>query len=149
MNRATTSGSGRLPTTTLGYTAGNDSISVRNLAATSNSLRVVASKRVAIFGFAAGVGRDQIENTAGVEAVVNETVLNQQTRALVSLFGLRNAVTRNSAFANVSLGLGLARLVAEFGWSGAGNADPTTNTFGGRAANEGYRFGSLGLTVRF
>ncbi|MFN9795529.1 MAG: hypothetical protein ACK57A_04525 [Gemmatimonas sp.] len=139
----------RLPTTALGYTAGNDSISVRNLAATSNSLRVVASKRVAIFGFAAGVGRDQIENTAGVEAVVNETVLNQQTRALVSLFGLRNAVTRNSAFANVSLGLGLARLVAEFGWSGAGNADPTTNTFGGRAANEGYRFGSLGLTVRF
>ncbi|MCZ8204542.1 hypothetical protein [Gemmatimonas sp.] len=139
----------RLPTTSLGYTAGNDSITVRNLAATSNSLRVVVSKRVTIFGFAAGVGRDQIENTAGMEAVVNETVLNQQTRALVSLFGLRNTVTRKSAFANVSLGLGLARLVAEFGWSGAGDADPTTNTFGGRAANEGYRFGSLGLTVRF
>lgn len=139
----------KLPTTTLGYTAGNDSISVRNLAVTSNSLRVVASKRVALFGLAAGVGRDQLENTAGVDAVVNEPVLNQQTRALVSLFGLRNAVTRNTAFVNVSLGLSIARIVGEFGWSAAGAEDPTINTFDGRQANEGYRYGSLGLTVRF
>lgn len=139
----------KLPTTTLGYTAGNDSITVRNLAATSNSLRVVASKRVALFGLAAGVGRDQLENTAGVDAVVNEPVLNQQTRALVSLSGLRNAVTRNTAFVNVSLGLSIARIVGEFGWSAAGEADPTINAFDGRQANEGYRYGSLGLTVRF
>lgn len=139
----------KLPTTSLGYLAGNDSISVRNLAATSNSLRLVASKRVAIFGVAAGVGRDQMVNTAGVEAVVNETVLNQTTRASVTLTGLRNEVTRNTAFVNLSLGLGVARLVGEYGWSGAGDADPTTNTFDGRSANEGYRYGSLGLTVRF
>lgn len=139
----------KLPTTSLGYVAGNDSISVRDLAATSNSLRLVASKRVAIFGFAAGVGRDQLVNTAGVEAVVNETVLNQQARANVTLTGLRNEVTRNTAFVNLSLGLGVARVVGEYGWSGAGDADPTTNTFDGRSANEGYRYGSLGITVRF
>lgn len=139
----------KLPTTSLGYVAGNDSITVRNLAATSNSLRLVASKRIAIFGFAAGVGRDDIENTAGVDAVVNETVLNQQARALVSLSGLRNKVTRNTAFVNASLGLKIARIVGEFGYSAAGEKDPTTNTFDGRAANEGYRYGSLGITVRF
>lgn len=139
----------KLPTTTLGYASGNDSISVRNLASTSNSLRLVASKRIAIFGFAAGIGRDEIENTAGVEAVVNESVLNQQARALVTLTGLRNTITRNTAFVNASLGLRMARLVGEFGWSGSGKADPTTNTFGDRSANEGYRYGSLGITVRF
>jgi hypothetical protein len=139
----------KLPTTSLGYASTNDSISVRNLAATSNSLRVVVSKRIALFGLAAGVGRDEMEHTAGVNAVVTETVGTTTTRAAVQLSDLRNTVTRSTAFVNASLGLSIARLVGEFGWSAAGTADPTTNSFGGRAANEGYRYGSLGLTVRF
>lgn len=139
----------KLPTTSLGYVAGNDSITVSNLAATSNSLRLVVSKRVAIFGLAAGVGRDQMENSAGVDAVVYETVLGQAASARVQLSDLRNAVTRNTAFVNLSVGLRMARLVGEFGWSASGESDPTTNTFDGRAANEGYRYGSLGLSVRF
>lgn len=139
----------KLPTTTLGYVSGNDSITVSNLAATSNSLRLVISKRVAIFGFAGGVGRDQLENTAGVTAVVNETVLGQSAQARVALSGLRNAVTRNTAFVNLSLGLRMARLVGELGWSAEGKDDPTTNTFDGKRANGGYRYGSLGVTVRF
>ena len=139
----------KMPTTSLRYVAGNDSITVSNLAATANSLRLVVSKRVAIFGIAGGVGRDQFENTAGVEAVVNEAVLGQTASARVQLSGLRNAVTRNTAFVNLSLGLGIARLVGEVGWSAAGQSDPTTNTFDDRLANEGYRYGSLGLTVRF
>ncbi|GAB1341534.1 hypothetical protein [Gemmatimonas sp.] len=139
----------KLPTTTLGYVAGNDSITVSNLAATSNSLRLVVSKRVAIFGLAGGVGRDQIENTAGVSAVVNETVLGQPAQARVALSGLRNAVTRNTAFVNLSLGLRMARVVGEFGWAAAGKSDPTTNSFDGKLANGSYRYGSLGITVRF
>lgn len=139
----------KLPTTTLGYASGNDSISVSNLAATSNSLRLVVSKRVAIFGVAAGVGRDQMESTAGVDAAVNETVLNVPNRAAIRLSDLRNAVTRNTAFVNASLGLSILRLVGEYGYSAAGETDPTTNTFDGRKANEGYRYGSLGITVRF
>lgn len=139
----------KLPTTTLGYVAGNDSITVSNLAATSNSLRLVVSKRVAIFGFAGGVGRDQMENTAGVSAVVNETVLGQQAQARVALSGLRNAVTRNTAFVNLSLGLRMARVVGELGWAAAGEPDPTTNSFDGKLANDSYRYGSLGITVRF
>ncbi|AMW04780.1 hypothetical protein [Gemmatimonas phototrophica] len=139
----------KLPTVSLGYASSNDTISVRNLAATSNSLRIVASKRVAIFGLAAGVGRDQLENTAGVEAVVNETVLGVPQRGQVTLNALRQTTTRNTAFVNASVGLLLARLVGEIGWAAAGDSDPTTNTFDGRAANAGYRYGSLGVTVRF
>ena len=138
-----------LPTTTLGYVTGNDSLTVANLAATSNSLRLVVSKRVAVFGFAAGVGRDELENTASVQGVVNETLLNQPVRAQVSLSALRNTVTRNTAFVNASLGLWIARLVGEIGWSGKGEADPTLNTFDGRKANDGYRYGSIGVLVRF
>jgi hypothetical protein len=108
------------------------------------SLRLFASAREA-----AGIGRDEIENTAGVSAVVNESVQGVPQRGQVQLFDLRNSVTRNTAFVNASLGLLAARIVGELGWSAAGDKDPTTNTFGGRAANEGYRFGSLGLTVRF
>lgn len=139
----------KLPTVSLGYASNNDTISVRNLAATSNSLRLVASKRIAVFGFAAGVGRDQIVNTAGVEAVVNETVLGVSQRGIVRLTDLRNEVTRNTAFVNASIGLLAARIVGELGWSAAGDKDPTLNTFDGRSANEGYRYGSLGVTIRF
>jgi hypothetical protein len=109
----------------------------------------VASKRIALFGLAVGVGRDQLENTAAVEAVVNETVGTVPSRALVLLAPLRNEVTRNTAFANLSLSLLIARVVGEFGWSAAGDADPMTNVFGGRQANDGYRYGSLGITIRF
>jgi hypothetical protein len=139
----------KLPTVSLGYASSNDTISVRNLAATSNSLRIVASKRIAIFGLAAGVGRDQLENTAGVEAIVNETVLGVPQRGQVTLNGLRQTTTRNTAFVNASVGLLMARLVGEIGWAAAGDSDPTTNTFDGRSANEGYRYGSLGITIRF
>jgi hypothetical protein len=139
----------KLPTVSLGYASNNDTITVRNLAATSNSLRLVASKRIALFGFAAGIGRDQLENSAGVEAVVNETAFGVPQRALVQLVNLRNEVTRTTAFVNASIGVFAARIVGEFGWSAAGDTDPTTNTFDGRLANEGYRFGSLGVTIRF
>lgn len=139
----------KLPTTTLGYASGNDSISVQHLAATSNSLRLVASKRVFIVGLAAGVGRDQFDNTAGVQAVVNEDGAGAPTRGVIRLTGLRHTVARNTGFVNASLGVRLARLVGELGYSAAGESDPTTNSFGGRRANEGYRYGSLGLTVRF
>lgn len=139
----------KLPTVSLGYVSANDSITVGNLATTSNSFRVVASKRVAIFGIAIGAGRDDIESTARVQAAVNETVLGVPRRLDVVIPDLRNSVSRNTVFANVSFALLMARLVAEAGWSSAGEADPLVNTFDSRVANDGYRYGSLGLTVRF
>ncbi len=137
------------PTVDLTYTPGNDTLRVSDTDVKSNSIRVVASKRLAIFGVAVGVGRDDIEGRSSVNAVVNESVLGAPRRATVSVPILAEKITRNSAFVNASLNLIFARLVGEYGWSNAGDARGTLNTFGGRKANEGYRYGSIGLTTRF
>jgi hypothetical protein len=139
----------KLPTVNLGYTPSNDSLTVQDMSVTSNTIRLVASKRILIVGIAAGVGRDKIEGSASMRAAVNETVLGTNQRTTVTLSNLRSKVTRNTAFVNASFGLLVARIVGEFGWSSAGTIEQTVNQFGGRQANEGYRYGSVGVTVRF
>jgi hypothetical protein len=39
-------------------------------------------------------------------------------------------------------------MVGEYGWSSAGTVVQTVNQFGGRKADEGYRYGSLGIALR-
>jgi hypothetical protein len=138
-----------MPTVDLGYRANNDTLTVSGTSVTSNAIRIVASKRVALFGIAAGVGRDAIEGSASMRAAVNETLLGVNQRFSVLLPDLRYSTTRNTAFVNGSLGLGIARLVGEYGWSSQGTIRETLNQFGGRKADEGYRYGSLGLAFRF
>ncbi len=140
----------RLPTLDVGYTPMDDTLQLSNTAVTANSLRITVSKRVVLLGLAAGVGRDHIDATSGLTATVNDvTAPAGQRRAVIVLPSLSQKVTRSSAFVNASLGLIVARVVAEFGWSSAGDVRQTVNTFGGRKANEGYRYASLGVTARF
>lgn len=139
----------KLPTVTLDYRSGDDSLAVQDLAAAATTYRLVASKRFTLLGLAAGVGRDNIESTASMRGVVNERVGGVPGRYVVSIFGLRNDVSRNTAFLNASFGLSITRIVAEYGWSSAGTIEQTVNQFGGKRANDGYRYGSLGVTVRF
>lgn len=139
----------KLPTVTLDYLPGNDSLTVSNLAVAANTFRLVASKRFTLLGLAAGIGRDEIESTAGMRGVVNEGIANAPVRSEVVLSGLRNDVSRNTAFVNASFGLSITRIVAEYGWSSAGTIEQTVNQFGGKRANDSYRYGSLGVTVRF
>jgi hypothetical protein len=139
----------KLPTVTLDYLPGNDSLTVSNLAVTANTYRLVASKRFTLLGLALGVGRDEIESTAGMRAAVNESVAGLPVRSQLTLDGLRNEVSRNTAFINASFGLSITRVVAEYGWSSAGTIEQTVNQFGGKRANDAYRYGSLGVTVRF
>lgn len=139
----------KLPTMNFGYGSVNDTLRVENFGLTSNSLRLVASKRILLFGIAGGVGRDQIEGTSSLRATVNEQGLGTSRLFNASLPDLRTTVTRNTAFVNASLNLVILRLVGEYGWSSAGERLNMVNTFGGRQANEGYRYGSVGLTVRF
>ena len=139
----------KMPTVDLGYMPNNDTLMVTGTSVTSNALRIVASKRVALFGIAAGVGRDQIEGSASMRTSVNETVLGANQRFLVELPDLRYTTTRSTAFVNASLSLLLARLVGEYGWSSEGTVLETLNQFGGRKADEGYRYGSLGIAFRF
>lgn len=140
----------RMPTLDFAYTPSDDTLQITNASVTSNSFRLTVSKRVVLFGLALGVGQDQIVGTSGVSAVVNEaTAPVGLRRAAVALPSLEDKVTRSTAFVNASLGLIVARIVAEFGWSSAGTVRQTVNTFGGRQANEGYRYGSIGITARF
>ena len=139
----------KLPKVDFGYTPGNDTLRVANASVRASSIRVVASKRLPLIGFAVGVGRDVMEGRSEINAVVNETVAGTAQRATVTLPLLAEKVTRNTAFANVSVSILITRLVAEVGWSAKGDARPTLNSFGGRQANEGYRYGSLGFTTRF
>lgn len=139
----------KVPTVAMGFATGNDTLSVDNVAVTSNALRVVASKRFLLVGLAAGVGRDAIDATAGVRGIVNETVAGAPQRAVVVLDGLRNQVTRSTAFVNASVSLLILRVVAEYGVSSAGAVPTVTNRFGNRTPNEGYRYGSIGVTMRF
>lgn len=138
----------KMPTVDFGYTPNNDTLTVTGTSVTSNAIRIVASKRFAFLGVAAGVGRDDIEGSASMRASVNETVLGTSQRFLVQLPDLRYTTTRNTAFVNASLGLGIARLVGEYGWSSEGTVRETVNQFGGRKADEGYRYGSLGIAFR-
>jgi hypothetical protein len=139
----------RVPSMQLRYTPADDSLLVDDGGITSRSVRVTMSKRFTFIGLAAGVGRDQLEATGAVRAVVNTPGAGAAERLELALPGLRDAVSRNTAFVNVALGYPMLRLVAEVGWSGAGDLRRTVNSFGARTANEGCRYGSLGLGVRF
>jgi len=139
----------KLPTVDFTYTPGNDTLQVTGTSVRSNSIRIVASKRLLLFGLAAGVGRDQISASSAVKAVINDAVSGGNQRGALSLPFLAEKVSRNNAFVNASFSVLVTRVVAEFGWSASGPARTLLNSFGGRSANEGYRYGSLGLTTRF
>lgn len=139
----------KLPTTGISYTAQNDTLALRDLSLTADGVRLVISKRFLILGLAGGIGRDRIEAQSSMNAAVNESVLGVNQRYAVSLADMRTKVERNTVFVNASFGVLAARVVGEFGWSSEGDAILAVNQFGGRKANEGYRYGSLGLTVRF
>jgi hypothetical protein len=139
----------KLPTMDFGYVSDNDELRVQDFSLTSDAIRVVASKRILFVGLAAGVGRDRIDGQSSLRATVNETVLGNPQQFTASLPALRTRTSRNTAFVNASLNLVLARLVAEYGWSTSGESLNTLNTFGTHQANEGYRYGSVGLSVRF
>ncbi len=139
----------QLPKTDFGYTPDNDTLLVSGTAVHTDALRLVVSKRIALFGLAGGIGQDRIEAESNMQAVVRENTTAGAVRQTVSLTGLRENTTRKTAFVNASFSLLVFRIVGEYGWSSAGSLRQTVNTFGGRSANEGYRYGSIGITARF
>ena len=136
----------KFPTSSFVYTPNNDTLTVKGASLSSSSMRLVAAKRFVFIGFAAGIGRDDIEANSEFAAVVND--LQPSSRLSVAIPAAHQKVTRNNAFANLSLGLPKAQLVLEYGWSSAGTIQKTVNTFGDRQANEGYRYASLGFGFR-
>lgn len=139
----------KVPTLDVDYAPSNDTVQARNIALTTESLRLVASKRFVFVGLAGGIGRDKINGTTDLRAIVNESVLGVTSRAAIAFPTLRETVTRNTAFVNVSFGLPVARIVVEYGRAGAGDVRSTVNSFGDRTPSSAYSYGSAGVTVRF
>lgn len=139
----------RLPTTTARYTSGNDSLGVLDTRVATTVFRVTAKKHFGLFGLGGGFGQDRHRTSTELEAIVNETVQGTPVRGIIRASDFDFTTTRSTVFANVSFGLPIAQLVLEVGQSRAGDLRQTTNTFGSRRANEAYRYGSLGLGLRF
>ncbi|MEP6764725.1 MAG: hypothetical protein ABJB66_10465 [Gemmatimonadaceae bacterium] len=136
----------KFPTSNFIYTPNNDTLSSTGTTLSSKSMRLVLAKRFVFIGFAAGIGRDEIEAKSEFSAVVND--LQPVSRLAIAIPLAQQKVRRSNVFGNLSFGLPTAQLVLEYGWSSAGTIQQTLNTFGDRKANEGYHYASLGFGFR-
>ena len=110
----------------------DDTLGVRALAVETQAWRVVAGKRFAILGVAAGAGQDRYASGARLGAVVNETVLGVPvTRYESDELALAQTLTRTSYFGDVSLNLPGVRLAAEIGRATGGRVGASYNSFDG------------------
>lgn len=139
----------RLPTTSISFRTGNDTLGVRDTRVESTAMRLTANKRFGFLAVGGGIGRDRLSSRTSAEALLNERVAGQDVRAVVTLDDLEESTTRSTAFVNLSFGLPMAQVVVEVGQSQAGDIRETTNSFGDRRANEAYRYGSIGFGFRF
>ena len=127
-----------LPIVDLKAQSGTNSFNVTNLKVATTSWRLTASKSLIMFGLAAGVGQDKFSSSADVQAAV--------TGLQSAKFKGSQDLTRTTYFADITMNLMLAKLVAEIG-STSGGSVPTYNTFSGAAADASRLFGSLGLRI--
>ena len=132
-----------LPTVSLRASSGvggTNQIDVSNLRLNTTSWRLTASKSLLTFGLAAGVGQDKLSSSASIQATA--AGFNSTT------FKGKQDITRTTYFADFSMNLMLAKLVAEIG-STSGGSVPTYNTFSGTEADASRLFGSVGLRIGF
>lgn len=123
--------------------AGDDTLSVLGTDVTVDSWRLVASKQLFAFGFAAGIGQDRHDAQTSVSVVVNEP---GQLRIAPPPVAFSQRMTRTNAFASMALHLGVVRLVGEVGTVWGGEA-ATFNTFSGSTPADERLYGSIGLRV--
>ena len=133
-----------LPTIDLVARAADDTLSVTGAKVDVDSWRLVAGKHLSVLGLVVGVGQDRYDAEASVSAVVREGILFRSEMATPAPFS--QDLTRNNAFASLSLNFAVLHLVAEVGRSWGGDA-PTVNTFAGTSAAEPRLYGSFGLRL--
>jgi hypothetical protein len=132
-----------LPTVDLSATTGTlgGSFDVSDLSVKTTSWRATASKSLLVLGIAVGVGQDTYDSKGSISA--STTLVPAATTASVS-----QSLTRTNYFADLSLNMMLAKLVAEIGTVQGGTVD-TYNTFNGKAADASRLYGSVGLRIGF
>ncbi|HEX2778279.1 MAG TPA: hypothetical protein VHM30_02200 [Gemmatimonadaceae bacterium] len=129
-----------LPTVDIHAQSGLNSFDVKGLDVNTTSWRVTASKSLVVLGLAVGAGQDKYESAAAISGSVSGF-------AGTSASG-KQSLTRTNYFADVSMNLMLAKLVAEIGSVSGGDVQ-TYNTFSGKAADASRLYGSLGLRLGF
>jgi hypothetical protein len=117
------------------------SFDVNGLSVKTTSWRATASKSLLVVGLALGVGQDTYDSKAGIRASTTALPAGASANASQSL-------TRTNYFADLSLNMMLAKLVAEVGTVQGGTV-ATYNTFNGKAADASRLYGSLGLRIGF
>lgn len=132
-----------LPTVDLSAKTGTlgGQFDVSGLSVKTTSWRATASKSLLTMGIAAGVGQDSYDSKANIR--VTTTLVPAGSSASVS-----QSITRTNYFADLSLNMMVAKLVAEVGMVQGGKI-PTYNTFNGKAADAGRLFASAGLRIGF
>lgn len=117
------------------------SITIQDLDARSTAWRVVASKHLLLFGFAAGVGQDTYDTRAALTYDVDGNTPSGGP------LPLDVSSTRTNAFGDVSLDLALIKIVGELGRVSGGDVT-TFNTFD-KGASDPRWYGSVGVRVGF
>jgi hypothetical protein len=140
-----------LPTTNIVARVGSDSILVDDVDARTDSWRLQAGKRFVLLGLSLGVGQDRYESGARAGAILNRTIpgvggARLDARGIASV---KQEITRTNVFGGASLNLPFVRVAGEIGRATGGSLDATFNTFGGRAPDDAYTYGSLGVRVQF
>jgi hypothetical protein len=132
-----------------GQGAERDTIGVGGLSMKTTAWRVVASKKLFIFGLALGAGQDKYESEASVNADVAVPVAaGVTTRGRVNTNGLSQSMTRTNYFADLSFNLFVFRGVAEIGRVTGGDVT-TYNSFGNVLASDPRTYGSVGFKFGF
>jgi hypothetical protein len=128
-----------LPTVDLTAKNGPTNFSVTGLSVSTTSWRATVSKSLLVLGLAAGVGQDSYDS----KAQINATTTVVPTSAS---FTGDQSITRTNYFADLSLNMMVAKLVAEVGMVQGGKIT-TYNTFNGKAADASRLYASAGLRI--
>jgi len=132
-----------LPTTSIFGTSSSLDVFINEVKVKTSAYRIVASKSLLLLGVAAGVGKDNYNQSALVQATVKNTPLGPQTSDLVAL---SQKLTRTNYFLDLSLNLPLFKLIGEVGRVSGGTVD-TYNAFETGRADKARTYGSLGFRV--
>ncbi|MEP7001141.1 MAG: hypothetical protein ABI969_11725 [bacterium] len=125
-----------LPTTSIAASSGTNTLTISNMKVNSAAWRVVASKSLLLFSFAAGGGKDKYDSSAEVAATVKGSG--------TSIPGTSQKLERTNLFADVALNLPLFKIVGEVGQVSGGTVD-TFNSFSTGRADKDQQYFSLGI----
>jgi hypothetical protein len=137
-----------LPTVNIAANSGGDSLNVNNFALKTTAWRVVASKGLLLFGFAAGIGQDKYESSTDVSAHIAARTVPPVAAFNSTPVSLSQNITRTNVFADLSMNLLLFKLTGEIGQVSGGTIN-TYNTFSGKQAADSRVYGSVGARFGF